>query len=52
MEPGSRILVTGATGQVALPLCLALAAEHEVVGVARFGTPRPVSAWSPPACAA
>jgi nucleoside-diphosphate-sugar epimerase len=33
---GSRILVTGPTGQVALPLTLALAAENDVIGVARF----------------
>jgi nucleoside-diphosphate-sugar epimerase len=33
---GARILVTGATGQVALPVALALAAENEVIAVARF----------------
>jgi nucleoside-diphosphate-sugar epimerase len=32
----ARILVTGATGQVALPLALGLSAENEVVAVARF----------------
>jgi len=33
---GARILVTGPTGQVALPLTLALAADNEVIGIARF----------------
>jgi UDP-glucuronate 4-epimerase len=33
---GKRALVTGATGQVALPLTLALARENEVTGLARF----------------
>ena len=33
---GTRILVTGATGQVALPVAVALAAENDVVAVARF----------------
>jgi len=32
----SRILVTGATGQVALPVALALAQTNDVVAVARF----------------
>lgn len=32
----ARILVTGATGQVALPVALGLAAENHVVAVARF----------------
>ena len=32
----SRFLVTGATGQVGFPVALALAAEHDVVAVARF----------------
>ncbi len=32
----SRILVTGATGQVALPVALGLAADNEVIAVARF----------------
>lgn len=31
-----RILVTGVTGQVALPIARALAREHEVFGLARF----------------
>lgn len=33
---GAKILITGATGQVAAPLALALAAENEVWGIARF----------------
>ena len=33
---GKKILVTGPTGQVALPLTLSLAKENEVWGVARF----------------
>jgi UDP-glucuronate 4-epimerase len=33
---GAKILVTGPTGQVALPLTLSLAADNEVWGVARF----------------
>ena len=33
---GAKILVTGPTGQVALPLTLSLAAANEVWGVARF----------------
>jgi nucleoside-diphosphate-sugar epimerase len=32
----ARILVTGPTGQVALPLTLALAADNDVIGIARF----------------
>lgn len=37
--PGARILVTGPTGQVALPVALALAQENEVIGLARFRDP-------------
>jgi nucleoside-diphosphate-sugar epimerase len=33
---GKRIVVTGPTGQVALPLTLALAEHNEVIGLARF----------------
>jgi nucleoside-diphosphate-sugar epimerase len=33
---GARILVTGATGQVALPVALALAEHNQVIAVARF----------------
>ena len=33
---GAKILVTGPTGQVALPLTLSLAAENDVWGLARF----------------
>jgi UDP-glucuronate 4-epimerase len=36
---GNRILVTGATGQVALPVALGLATDNEVVAVARFKDP-------------
>ena len=32
----ARILVTGATGQVALPVALGLAADNEVIALARF----------------
>jgi nucleoside-diphosphate-sugar epimerase len=32
----TRILVTGVTGQVALPVAVALARENEVIGTARF----------------
>ena len=35
----SRILVTGATGQVALPVALALARDNQVTAVARFKDP-------------
>jgi nucleoside-diphosphate-sugar epimerase len=34
---GARILVTGPTGQVGLPVALALAEANDVVAVARFG---------------
>ncbi len=33
---GSKILITGASGQVAVPIALALAADNEVWGIARF----------------
>jgi nucleoside-diphosphate-sugar epimerase len=33
---GSRILITGTTGQVATPIARALAADNEVWGIARF----------------
>ena len=36
MLSGARILVTGPTGQVALPVTLALAAHNDVIGLARF----------------
>ena len=32
----ARVLVTGATGQVALPVALGLAATNDVIAVARF----------------
>jgi nucleoside-diphosphate-sugar epimerase len=34
---GKRILVTGPTGQWAKPTTIALAADNEVIGIARFG---------------
>lgn len=37
---GKRILITGATGQVGLPVACSLAATNEVVAVARFGDRR------------
>ena len=33
---GSKILITGVTGQVATPIALALAADNEVWGISRF----------------
>ena len=36
---GEKILVVGATGQVALPLATSLAQENEVWGIARFTDP-------------
>ena len=36
---GARILVTGVTGQVARPVAVALAADNDVVGAARFRDP-------------
>jgi nucleoside-diphosphate-sugar epimerase len=36
MIPNAKILLTGPTSQVALPLALSLAKEHRVTGVARF----------------
>ncbi len=36
MRPGAHVLVTGATGQVAFPVALGLAAEHRVTALARF----------------
>ena len=37
MLENAKILLTGPTSQVALPLALALAKEHRVTGIARFG---------------
>ena len=34
---GRRILITGATGQVAFPIARSLAADNEVLAVGRFG---------------
>ena len=39
MITDSRIIVTGPTGQVALPVTLALAEHNEVIGLARFSDP-------------
>ncbi len=36
MDSRSKVLITGATGQVAFPVAIALAAEHEVTAIARF----------------
>jgi UDP-glucuronate 4-epimerase len=36
---GERVLVTGATGQVALPITRALARDNDVTGLARFRDP-------------
>ncbi|MHB8451724.1 MAG: NAD-dependent epimerase/dehydratase family protein [Mycobacteriales bacterium] len=36
MRSGATVLVTGATGQVARPVALALAQHHDVIGAARF----------------
>lgn len=36
---GSKIVVTGVTGQVALPVALGLAHHHQVIGAARFSNP-------------
>ncbi len=36
---GSKILITGPTGQVAAPIAKALAADNEVWGIARFTNP-------------
>jgi len=36
---GSKILITGPTGQVAAPIARALAADNEVWGIARFTNP-------------
>ncbi len=36
---GSKILITGPTGQVATPVAKALATDNEVWGIARFTTP-------------
>lgn len=40
MLTGERILVTGTTGQVALPITRALARENTVTGLARFRDPQ------------
>ncbi len=36
MDSRSKVLITGATGQVAFPVAVALAVEHEVTAIARF----------------
>jgi nucleoside-diphosphate-sugar epimerase len=47
-----RILVTGATGQVALPVALALAAKNEVIALARFKDAALRARLEPPVCSA
>lgn len=37
MLSGEKILVTGPAGQIAFPICEALAQDNEVWGIARFG---------------
>src|ERR1700687_6146673 len=39
MPSGAKILITGPTGQVGEPVALALAADNDVWGLARFGEP-------------
>ena len=39
MLEGKKVLVTGPTGQVALPLSLTLAEKNDVWGAARFSDP-------------
>ena len=39
MLTDQKILITGPTGQVALPVTLALAQDNEVIGLARFSDP-------------
>jgi nucleoside-diphosphate-sugar epimerase len=36
VDSGSKVLITGATGQVAFPVAIALAVEHQVTAIARF----------------
>jgi nucleoside-diphosphate-sugar epimerase len=43
---GRRILVTGATGQIAFPLVQELAKENEVWGLARFSDPSTRVTWN------
>ena len=49
---GSKILITGPSGQVAAPIAKALAADNEVWGIARFSDPRRAKAWRRRACGA
>lgn len=51
---GKRILISGATGQVAYPVARALAARNEVIALARFARPGDRDRFSPHgiACAA
>ena len=41
MLSGEKVLITGASGQIALPMARQLAADNEVWGVARFRAPQP-----------
>lgn len=43
---GKRILVTGATGQIAYPLVCDLARDNEVWGIARFSDPASRKTWN------
>jgi nucleoside-diphosphate-sugar epimerase len=45
---GEKILVTGASGSIGLPLALHLAKENEVWGIARFAPPAQRLAGEPP----
>ena len=41
MLTGEKVLITGASGQIALPMARKLARDNEVWGVARFRAPQP-----------
>lgn len=48
MISGEKVLVTGASGSIGLPLALHLAKENEVWGTARFAAPADRAAGEPP----